>query len=290
MKLFSERYGYTKPADCFIREQITDEIQNVICTNLDILNNDLNSLRLNYKRDTFYYENIERDIWCNFLNQRIKDFYHHGNTRAVCTTYIESTEPKWYEKLDLVEMILQILYSSNYTDSMYYLQVVNQFVNGINRDFKRLHYAYRIVDKKIVEITREEEIKSIEETLSESSDAVKNHLNEALKLYSKRPEPDCRNSIKESISAVEALCRDFTGEKTLGEALKKLESKGLVLHPQLRTAINQLYTYTNQPDTGIRHALMDETGTYKPTSDEAYFMLVSCSAFINYLRRKMITQ
>ena len=28
MSLFSERYGYTKPSDVFIRERITPEIQN----------------------------------------------------------------------------------------------------------------------------------------------------------------------------------------------------------------------------------------------------------------------
>ena len=49
-----------------------------------------------------------------------------------------------------------------------------------------------------------------------------------------------------------------------------------------------MYAYTNQPDTGIRHALMDPEGRYVPTKDEAYFMLISCSAFINYLRLKVI--
>ncbi|MDD3508231.1 MAG: hypothetical protein PHY27_07395 [Parabacteroides sp.] len=37
--------------------------------------------------------------------------------------------------------------------------------------------------------------------------------------------------------------------------------------------------------TGIRHALMDDTNA--PTADEAIFMLVSCSAFINYLTKKI---
>jgi len=38
--------------------------------------------------------------------------------------------------------------------------------------------------------------------------------------------------------------------------------------------------------TSIRHALIDDEGTYTPTADEAIFMLVSCSAFVNYLRKK----
>lgn len=39
-----------------------------------------------------------------------------------------------------------------------------------------------------------------------------------------------------------------------------MESKGFVFPKMLKTAFVNLYTYTNQPDTGIRHALMDEDG------------------------------
>ena len=82
----------------------------------------------------------------------------------------------------------------------------------MNHHFKRLNFAYRIVNKEIVEITSEEEIKEIETTLSTSKDNIKIHLNNALELYSKRPVADYRNSIKESISAVEAISRNITGE------------------------------------------------------------------------------
>ena len=37
MRLFSERYGYTKPSDVIIREKITLEIQNAICSSYDKL-------------------------------------------------------------------------------------------------------------------------------------------------------------------------------------------------------------------------------------------------------------
>jgi hypothetical protein len=32
---------------------------------------------------------------------------------------------------------------------------------------------------------------------------------------------------------------------------------------------------------------MDDEGTYTPSKDEAYYMLVACSTFVNYLRRKV---
>jgi hypothetical protein len=100
-------------------------------------------------------------------------------------------------------------------------------------------------------------------------------------LFSDRKSPDYRNSVKESISAVEAICKIITGDEkaTLGQALKKLEDKGLHLHAALRNAFSSLYGYTNDAE-GIRHALLEE-----PTLDfdDAKFMLVSCSAFVNYL-------
>ena len=189
--------------------------------------------------------------------------------------------------MELIEKVIDYLIrlSGNY-DKRYYREVVNAFTERLNSDFERLHFAYRIVEDKIVEICSNEEIVTIEKALSDSPANIREHLNKALQHYAKRPEGDYRNSIKESISAVEAWCREKTGESTLGPALSKLEKKGVTLHPMLKQAFDKLYFYTNDKETGIRHALMDETGTYMPNAEEAMFMLVSCSAFINYLNVK----
>ena len=136
-------------------------------------------------------------------------------------------------------------------------------------------------------ITSEQEIKTIETAIENSARNIKMHLNRALDLYAQRPNGDYRNSIKESISAVEAFCREKTGENTLGKALNKLEKNGIIFPDVLKHAFDKLYAYTNQPDAGIRHALMDDTGVYTPQAEEAIFMLVSCSAFINYLNKKV---
>ena len=91
-----------------------------------------------------------------------------------------------------------------------------------------------------------------------------------------------RNSIKESISAVESACNITTGSKaTLGQALKALDDKTKV-HPALRNAFSSLYGYTSDAD-GIRHGLLEEANL---DFADAKFMLVVCSAFTNYLRSK----
>ena len=173
-----------------------------------------------------------------------------------------------------------------YGDSRF-VTIINAFIGLLNSTFERLDFAYRVVDDIIVEITDQEEIAAIEKA-GTSSSPVKIHFSEALKLLSNREAPDYRNSIKESISAVESLCREITGESTLGAALKSLEKNGLVIPRFLLDGIEKLYVYTNDSNTGIRHALMD--GKELPGFEEAKYMLVSCSAFVNYIQGKRSLQ
>jgi hypothetical protein len=105
------------------------------------------------------------------------------------------------------------------------------------------------------------------------------HLDTALARLADRSAPDYRNSIKESISAVEAVCQILTGDPkaTLGQALKKLS-----IHSALEKGFSAIYGYTSDAD-GIRHALYEESIL---DADDAKFFLVSCSAFVNYLIAK----
>lgn len=103
-----------------------------------------------------------------------------------------------------------------------------------------------------------------------------------MKFLSDRDNPNYRNSIKESISAVEAICKIIAKDSkaTLGKALDIIEkSLKVSMHPALKVAFDKLYGYTSTTE-GIRHALMDLP---KLDFEDAKFMLVACSAFINYL-------
>ena len=70
---------------------------------------------------------------------------------------------------------------------------------------------------------------------------------------------------------------------TLGDAIKKLE-KDNSFHPAFISALDKLYGYSSGV-SGIRHSLLDSD-----TVDfaDAKFMLVACSAFVNYVRTKRI--
>lgn len=281
MERFSDRYGYTKPSNIFVKEALTKPIQDCICSCIDELENDLRIVSIDD------YQNMQIHIWMHYFFRRKNDFFYERN-KNILVSYINNLDVKWYEKLNLVEYVIQLLKSA-FSEDYRYRDAYVSFVDRLNSYFGDLHFAYRVIDGLIVEVTADEEIKAIEISLESSKDNIKEHLESALELYAKKPIGDYRNSIKESISAVEAYCREKTGESTLGKALSSMESKGFVFPKMLKTAFVNLYTYTNQPDTGIRHALMDEDGKYVPGQEEALFMLVSCCSFLNYLKKKEVS-
>lgn len=269
MARFSERYGYVKPNDVIVRECITEPIINSIC-------NVLSRIRKKLGEE---YRVLEIALWKFYLNKKIDNFIYRDYYDEIdlITEYIDNEHLKWYYKLDIIEFLYP--YIAKKLDKESFLKIKEE----LNKEFKRHNFAYRLLDGKIVEITSDNEIKSIEEAINNSSCNVRTHLQEALKKLSPT-NPDYRNSIKESISAVECVCREITGESTLDRALKNLENKGVNLNPRMKDGLKNLYFYTNDGSTGIRHALMDDKNA--PTADEGIFMLVSCSAFVNYLMKK----
>lgn len=184
----------------------------------------------------------------------------------------------WHEVYDFLEFTLE-RYPDRYNDKR------KRFVHLCDAILEREVSAYRFVGGKITQITTDEEISAIEEALAVASRfrPVSLHVKRALELLTDRKSPDYRNSIKESISAVEALCRIVAADPkaTLGHALKVVKDK-VPVHPALEKAFSQLYGFTSD-ESGIRHALLDAPNV---GFEEGKFMLTACSAFVNYLTSK----
>lgn len=178
----------------------------------------------------------------------------------------------WNELYDFLEFT-----AKNAPDNM-----ADKFTDFCNGLLARENSAYRFVDNQIVEISSPDEIESIEQAIKNATPfgGVREHLQSALALLSDRKKPDYRNSIKEAISAVEAVCRTLSGnpKASLGEALQVFEERKS-LHPALKKSLSALYGYTSD-EQGIRHAMLEEPDL---SSTDARFMLVACSAFVNYL-------
>ena len=176
----------------------------------------------------------------------------------------------WNEVYDFLEFTLQ--HSPP--------EFTRDFRSGCNAILERENAGYRIVGTQVTEITSDVEIDEIEQALASPVSGANQHLQSALVLLSDRKKHDYRNSIKESISAVEAVCRALAGDSkaTLGAALNVLQEK-VGIHGALKAAFSSLYGYTSD-EAGIRHAMLEEPNI---TFADAKFMLVSCSAFVTYV-------
>lgn len=179
------------------------------------------------------------------------------------------------EVLDLLWYINDWVEKSYYSDTTY-------FSEEFNKLFETEYVGYRFVDGKIVAITDKCEIEEIEQACNVPYSGCKAHIEKAVGFLADREHKDYKNCIKESISAVESICQIIVGDDkaTLGGALKKLKDNGINIHAAMESAFSKLYGYTSD-EGGIRHA--EGLFVSEVSFDEAKFMLVSCSAFVNYL-------
>ena len=185
----------------------------------------------------------------------------------------------WWRIYELIEIYIACILECSEKD---------KFIKEINRILEEENSEYRMIAEIFVPITNDIELIEVEKTIFSSFDTVEKSMKKALNLYSDRFSPDYENSIKESISAVESMCCIITGETgksaTLGATLKKLEKHNIYIHEAMKSAFEKLYGYTSD-ENGIRHGGIDFKGA---TSDDARYMLVSCSAFINYLNAQYV--
>lgn len=189
----------------------------------------------------------------------------------------------WYEVYDFVEFVSDCCERVQPGVNMRRDRIHAVF----NRIFEEELSGYRFVAGELVPISSPAEVAAIEAALSTTAGAglagAHAHLVTALQLLGKRPDPDYRNSIKESISAVEALAKQLgtSDSQGLAGALTELGKK-MPIHGALRAGLLSLYGYTSD-EGGIRHAMLGEPNL---GYDEAKYMAVACSAFVNFLAAK----
>ena len=196
-------------------------------------------------------------------------------------------ELSWHEAFDLVEFFadnIERLFSNDRGRSS------TRSRDVINTILESEHSGYRFVGGVLVAISNPTELAEVSGALETTSIhallGAHTHIDAALQLFSKRPEPDYRNSVKEAISAVESLAKQLGGSNAQGlsGALTALSEKAAI-HGALRSAFVKLYGYTSDED-GVRHAILEEPNV---GFDEAKYMIVACSAFVNYLAAKAKT-
>jgi hypothetical protein len=276
MELFSHKYGY-KPVKSVMQVKSMDaDLRNSLWNAVHIFY--LSSLEPRY--DLQATPNVKMRILSIFL---WRDYFKKpiDTIPVMCSHVIEYLRNyffscEWYEIYDFLQFLVTIDLDEENR---------KKFKELCNSMLKRELSGYRFIGDVIAPITSEQEIAEIEEALTnkDSLQTITIHLQSALNLLSDKKSPDYKNSIKESISAIETICKLITkNEKaSLSQAIKVITNK-IELHSDLQEAFYKLYGYTSDAE-GIRHSLMD-----KPDLDfeDAKFMLVTCSAFVNYLKVK----
>ena len=142
--------------------------------------------------------------------------------------------------------------------------------------------GYRFVQNYIVPIVDNLEINEIETAIDSDLLGAKRHITNSLESLSDRENPDYINSIKESISALESTMNIISNKKNvpLNKAIQNLPFE---INKNLRQGFIKIYSWTSSAD-GIRHGVTNEK--IISSFAEAKYMLVTCSAFINYLIEK----
>ena len=287
-KLFSQRHGYS-PAELPLQlESMNDNLRvrlwNALSKALEFFMTNNSDVGL-YTRQF-----LCREIFDAFLKEETDDKCHRGLTiydlEEIKNWYFEEAE--WFHVYDFIEFMwqrLELLKDIGTYDRSSLKKVFENFNFGINRVLEEEYAGYRLINGQITPVTSETELQSIANALESAERerfyTAREHLKKALSLFSDREAPDYENSIKEAISALEALAREFTGRDnaTLGEAIPGL-GKRLKLHPALVEAIKKLYGYASD-ESGIRHSKKE--GRPSPTQADARLILVLASALANYL-------
>jgi len=271
---FSERAGYMTPRTVLQLEMMDGPLRNGIWS---VLHERFFSQGVhNHSTSSAGYYPLWQGIWRDFFKRAIDTlptWFGQAHTELRDWFF----EAEWYEVYDLVEFVAHSEAIRVWRDP---------FVLAINDILKREMAGYTMVGDHLVAISNPAELNAITSALNASRaepTGITAHLNTAIALYSDRVAPDYRNSIKESISAVESLAKLLAQDPKaeLGKALKALEGK-VDIHPALDKGFRALYGYTSDAD-GIRHAMLE---TSSVDSEDAQYMLVAASAFINYLRAK----
>ena len=271
---FSDRIGVTQPVTLIqvdsMNEELQNSIWNVILMILHVEDNPPYLARavqviarefLKTPVDALPDQRYYRHVW-------LKEFYYALD---------------WYEVYNFLEFLVNNVSSIDGGGSVQLGRWISIFDDVLKRELS----GYRFIEGVLAPISSEAEVASIEEAIAEAErtglNGVRAHLTTSLELLSQRPDPDYRNSIKESVSAVESAANCITGSESGGlkKALSKLSTESEI-HGALKEGFEKLYGYSSDED-GIRHAILKEPNV---GYDEAKFMVVACSAFVHFLIAK----
>lgn len=226
MASFAERIGLKSPRTLVQLDGLDQETRVALWNVLFTLRGAFSNMRERaYSRDDS--EQLFLDaIWAYYFEQARDERPHDSKVWQRMKARVLGGE--WYEALEIVEESVGYLQKGRTTKPL-----VGRATDEFNLVFERYLVGFRFIDERVTPLDSTEDAEAVRLALDDSTiiAGARHHLGQAVEHLADRINPDYANSIKESISAVEAITKKVTGETTLSAGLKKLEISGLTIHP-----------------------------------------------------------
>jgi len=277
---FSQRIGKTPIRNSLQSESMDDELRAGIW----------NCFKMAFLGD---WHDLVHEVGVRFFERMLQNFFKHP-IDSIDTDDAESNvafvrkwffKAEWHQVYDFVEYVSAGPEDPPRVSVAFHrhLGSPSAFAKMCNEILEREMAGYRIVKGEVMRITDEQELQAIEVAVSQAGpwSTAAEHIRKSAALLFDRKSPDYPNAVKEAISAVESASCAVTGKphSTLAQALKEIEKKH-PLHEALKKAFSTLYGYTSDAG-GIRHGGIELADV---SFEDAKYMLVACSAFVNYLK------
>ena len=232
--------------------------------------------------------------------------FHDIKESIMYSTYSTRFALQINEVFDLIEFLIKAflkVFSINLSSEND--DIVHKLIESLNQIFEDYKVGYLITRKTgiVIKTTNKEELKSIDDAASTPFDKANELFIEAIKSYR---ENKYSNTVAHSVNALESILKNIHNQKssTLGDIIKTLITKEGIKNKELIETIREqsqntleqskymiqasnilrlqacskLYGYAS--NNSNRHGQTEDK--IAPTESQARFILITCSAMINY--------
>ena len=166
---------------------------------------------------------------------------------------------------------------------------------AIQRQLDTHNIGCQLVDGKFVPALSREEAEEVGRALTVPFPKARTHMEKAVSHFRNRERPDYANTVKEAISAVESLVKEWTGKKDVRSGLRQLardeilrrdpqaSGEGSGKRGSLVAALENVWGFATKTS---RHGL--KSGESEPDSAEAGLILAVCASFVNYMTARKL--
>ena len=198
--------------------------------------------------------------------------------------YEQKLLPSIFDKYDYsyIYSILEFIY----IDIKNNIEKKEKFIKAINEVLEREKCNYRMnPEGEFIKVSDDNELELLEEVSNSKINPVDEHMKKAITEYSQRTSDINYDTVcHEAIKAVESLAKSVLGDsykdKTLSQCKGALRDL-LNIPPFVMAPLDKIWEMSNQE--GIRHGKKETADAIVIGEPEAYYILMTCSSFINYV-------